>query len=46
MLAAAVHHFGTRDGRIPARSFFADSDDARAAIIRSVLEHIVEPLDR
>lgn len=32
-LAAAVHHFGTRDSRMPARSFFAVSDDARGAII-------------
>lgn len=44
VLAAAVHHFGTRDGRIPARPFFAVSDEARAAIIRSLLDHLGEPL--
>ena len=41
VLPAAVHH----DGRVPARSFFAVSDDARAAIIWSGLEHIREPVD-
>ena len=45
VLAAAVHHFGTRDGRIPARPFFGVSDEARSAIIRGVLDHIGEPLD-
>jgi len=40
VLPAAVHH----DGRVPARSFFAVSDDARAAIIWSKLEHIREPV--
>ena len=45
VLAAAVHHLGTRDGRIPARPFFDVSDEARSAIIRSLLDHIGEPLD-
>lgn len=45
VLAAAVHHFGTRDGRVPARPFFAVSDEARSAIIRSLLDHLGEPLE-
>ena len=45
VLAAAVHHFGTRDGRIPARPFFAVSDEARSAIIRSLLDHLGAPLE-
>ncbi|MCY4059292.1 MAG: phage virion morphogenesis protein [Gammaproteobacteria bacterium] len=46
VLAAAVHHFGTRDGRVPARPFFAVSDEARSAIIDSLLDHLGEPLER
>ena len=46
VLAAAVHHFGTRDGRIPARPFFDVSDEARSAIIGSLLDHLGEPLER
>ena len=42
VLAAAVHHFGTRDGRIPARPFFAVSDETRLAIIRSLDDHFRE----
>ena len=42
VLAAAVHHFGTRDKRIPARPFFSVSDEARAAIIASLRDHLGE----
>ena len=46
VLAAAVHHFGTRDGRIPARPFFDVSDEVRSALIGSLLDHLGEPLER
>ena len=40
VLAAAVHHFGTRDGGVPARPFFAVSDEARNAILRALIDHL------
>ena len=46
VLATAVHHFGTRDGRIAARPFFDVSDEARSAIIWSLLDHLGESLER
>ena len=46
LIYAATHHYGDQDRRrIPARPFLGVSDEAREAIIRTLLDHLGEPLD-
>jgi phage virion morphogenesis protein len=40
VLAAAVHHFGTRDGRVPARPFFGVTGEHRDMILETIREHL------
>ena len=42
---AATHHYGDERRGIPARPFLGVSEDARSEIIRSLLDHLGEPLD-
>ena len=45
LIYAATHHYGDPGRNIPARPFLSVSDDARQAIIRTLLDHLGEPLD-
>ena len=40
VLAAAVHHFGTRDGHVPARPFFGVTGEHRDMILDTIREHL------
>ena len=42
---AATHHYGDPRRNIPARPFLGVSDEARQAIIHTLLDHLGEPLD-
>lgn len=44
VLAAAVHHFGTRDGHVPARPFFGVTDEHRDAILATIRDHLERSL--
>lgn len=45
LIYAATHHYGDEKRGIPARPFLGVSDEARSEIIRSLLDHLGEPLD-
>ena len=52
LIYAATHHYGDRrkafgrhEVEFPARPFLGVSDEARQAIIRTLLDHLGEPLD-
>ena len=45
LIYAATHHYGDDTRGIPARPFLGVSDEARQAIIRTLLDHLGEPLD-
>lgn len=44
LVYAATHHFGDERRGIPVRPFLGVTDEERSAIIRSLLDHLGEPL--
>ena len=45
LIYAATHHYGDERRSIPARPFLGVTDEARSAIVGSLLDHLGEPLD-